>query len=110
MSTQTRHFLLTPEGSIREFSAEQAAHVAAGANRLPEFAGHRVRYLQVTVNDDNSRELKVQSAGACIRFDTDGRLAEAGPPQENETISGFEHDACVQWALKGLPAASPTFH
>ncbi len=110
MSSQTRHFLLTPEGTVREFSTEQAARVAAGANKLPEFAGHRIRYLQITVNDDNSRELKVQSAGACIRFDADGRLAEASPPGENEAISPFEHDACIQWALKGMPAASPTFH
>lgn len=110
MTNQTRHFLLTPEGAVREFSAEQAAHVAAGANKLPEFAGHRIRYLQVTVNDDNNNSLKVQSAGACIRFDADGRLAEATPPGENEAITSFEHDACIQWALKGMPAASPTFH
>lgn len=110
MTHQTRHFLLTPEGSVREFSPSQAASVAAGANKLPEFAGHRVRYLQVTINDDNNRELKVQSAGACIRFDAEGRLAEATPPGENEAITSFEHDACIQLALKGLPAASPTFH
>ena len=111
MGTQTRHFVITPEGGIREFSAEQAAHIAAGADRLPEFAGHDLRYLQLTLESKaDSNEVRVQTAGAHIRFDNDGRLAEAGPPGDNEPISRFEHDAVVQWALRDVPAVAPTFH
>lgn len=111
MSTQIRHFLLTQDGGIREFSTEQAALIAAGASRLPEFAESRLRYLQLTVDDEaNSGELKVQTAGACIKFDADGRLSEASVPAENEQISRFEHDAVVQWALRNIPAVAPTFH
>ena len=60
MGTQTRHFVITPEGGIREFSAEQAAHIAAGADRLPEFAGHDLRYLQLTLESKtDSNEVRV---------------------------------------------------
>lgn len=111
MSTQVRHFVLTPEGGIREFSTDQAALIAAGANRMPEYADRRLRYLQLTVDEANDGdELKVQTAGASIKFDADGRLAEAGPPAANEHISRFEHDAVVQWALRNVPTVGPTFH
>jgi len=107
---QTRHFVLSTDGSLREFSTEQAALIASGSDRLPEFAEQRVRYLQLTLDDAAETELKIQTAGACIRFDAEGRMAEAGPPADDETFSRFEHDACVQWALKDLPAAPITFH
>lgn len=111
MTTQIRHFVLTPDGRLREFSAEQAARVAAGAGKLPEFAEHRVRYLQLTVSAESGDEIKVISAGASISFDADGRLTEAGPiGEQDEKITHFEHDACVQWALRDLPAASITYH
>ncbi|MDD3762846.1 MAG: hypothetical protein PHP86_06115 [Nevskiales bacterium] len=111
MSNQTRHFVLTPDGGIREFSTEEAALIAAGTDRVPEFAGHDVRYLQVVMVDgSDSGELRIQTAGARIRFDDDGRLAEAGPPAEAEPITGFEHDAVIQWALRDMPALGPTFH
>lgn len=111
MSMQVRHFVLTPEGGIREFSMEQAALIAAGASRVPELADRRVRYLQLTVDDSaDSGELKVQTAGASILFDAEGRLTEASPPSDAEQISRFEHDAVVQWALKSIPAVAPTFH
>ena len=35
LSTQIHHFVLTPDGRLREFSPEQAAKVAAGAVKLP---------------------------------------------------------------------------
>ena len=47
----TRHFVLTLDGGIREFTAEQAALVAAGSEPLPEFADRRVRYLQTRIPD-----------------------------------------------------------
>ena len=107
---QIRHFVLTTAGDIREFSTEQAALIAAGANKLPEFADQRLRYLQVSLEDATTNELKIQTAGACIRFDADGRMTEASPPADHESISRFEHDACVQWALKDIPATAVTFH
>ena len=110
MSMQTRHFVLADDG-IREFSAEQAAMIAGGGGVVPEFAGRHVRYLQLTVNDEIVEgELKVQTAGASIRFDAEGRISAAEPPSTAEQISRFEHDAVVQWALKNLPAVAPTFH
>ena len=111
MAIQTRHFVLTPEGVIREFTAEQAALIAAGNNRLPEFAGFDLRYLQLTLEDTpDSGELRVQTAGARIHFDDDGRLTAAGPPAESEPITRFEHDAVVQWALRDVASIGPTFH
>ncbi|MES0874396.1 hypothetical protein [Sinimarinibacterium thermocellulolyticum] len=111
MTTLTRHFVLTPEGTIREFSAEQAAAIAVGAGRVPEFAGHDLRYLQLTLEDaPDTSELRVQTAGARIHFDSDGRLTQAGPPTDAQPITRFEHDAVVQWALRDLPSVAPTFH
>lgn len=107
---QIRHFLLTTDGGIREFSAEQAASVAAGANTLPEFAERRVRYLQVTVDDDSGSELRIQTAGAAIEFDGEGKMKQASAPTDEEKISRFEHDAVIQWTLKNIPQVGPTFH
>ena len=110
MANATRHFVITPEGGIREFSTEQAAQVATGVGRLPEFAQRRLHYLQVTVLDEPSDLIRVQTVGACLGFDADGRLAEAGPAMDSDEISHFEHDTCVQWTLRELPAAQFTFH
>lgn len=109
-SVEVRHFLLTGDGRISEFSAEAATMIAAGARKVPEFADRRVRYLQLMVDDESGTELKVRTAGAFVRFDADGRLSEAGPPSENEQITRFEHDAVVQWALRDRPAVAPIFH
>lgn len=107
---QIKHFVLTQDDGIREFTAEQAARVVTGIGALPEYADRRVRYLQVTVDDENAPELRVQTAGAAIEFDHNGRMTQAGPPTPEEQISGFEHDAVVQWALKNIPNVAPTFH
>lgn len=96
------HYLLTPEGSIAEVSPEQAAAVAAGEGALPEFAHARLRYLQVIVDDktDEDDSIQVRTAGAMLLLDADGRLREAGIAMgENNAISSFEHDTCVQLAL-----------
>jgi hypothetical protein len=110
MSTEIRHFVLAQDGNIREFSSEEAALIASGSNRLPEFAESRVRYLQVSWEDASATELKIQTAGAAIKFDSDGKLAEAVPPTDDEKISRFEHDTCVQWALRKVNVAQLTFH
>lgn len=111
MSTETRHFVLTPEGDIREFTADQAALIAAGTRRVPEFAGHDMRYMQLTMDDNVTEgELRITTAGARLHFDDKGKLTEAGPTEEDEAISRFEHDAVVQWALRDVPSVGPTFH
>lgn len=107
---QIRHFVLTQEGGIREFTSEMAAHVAAGERAVPEFADSKVRYLQVTVDDEDMAEVRVQTAGASIEFDQEGRLTQASEPDKGEEISGFEHDAVVQWAIRDIPSAGPVFH
>jgi hypothetical protein len=110
-SQEVHHLVLTPEGGMREFSPELAAKVAAGAGKLPEYAERRVRYVQVTITDESDGELKVVTAGATIRFDRDGRLTEAGPiGGDDPRISPFEHDACVQWALRNFPTPPVTRH
>lgn len=111
MSTQTRHFILTSDG-IREFTPEQAATVAAGVDTVPELACRRVRYLQLTVNDDSDNEFQVAASGACIEFDDRGRLRGAGAPSgPDDQISSFEYDACVRWALRNEGAVgSVTYH
>lgn len=111
--TEVRHFVLTQDGQIREFSSEEAALIAAGANRLPEFAQRRMRYLQVAWHRDlgsDSTELKIQTACAAIQFDAEGRLAEAAPPGESDKLTRFEHDTCVQWALRKLALPPVTLH
>lgn len=111
MTTQTHHYVLTPDGRVREFPADLAARVAAGAGVLPEFADRQVRYLQVTVTTEPNEDIKVMTAGATIKFDATGRLAEAGPLAEESTqITRFEHDACVQLALRDVPATGVTYH
>ena len=106
MSNEIRHFVLTQSGEIREFSSDEAAAIAAGSNRLPEYAERRVRYLQVSWSDESSTEMRIQT----IRFDAEGRLSEASAPAEEERISRFEHDTCVQWALRDSSVAPLTFH
>lgn len=97
-----RHFLLTHEGSIEEISEEEAVRVASGNASLPRFADKRLRYLQVAVEEpDDNGQIQVRTLGAVVGFDAEGRLHEAAMPTgEAETVSYFEHDACVQFALK----------
>ena len=111
MSTEIHHFVLSQNGEIREFTSEEAALIAAGANRLPEYAERRMRYLQVAWDGESGNtELRIQTAGAAIRFDSEGKLAEAVAPADEEKISRFEHDTCVQWALREVSPAPLTFH
>lgn len=108
---EVHHLVLTPDGGLREYPPDLAARVAAGDGALPEFAERRVRYLRVTVIDAADGELRVVTTGASIQFDRDGRLAAAGPIEgDPPRLSTFEHDACVEWALRNFPTAPVVLH
>lgn len=103
MNMQIKHFILTDDGRIEEYSSEQAFSVASGQTPLPDFADSTQRYLQVQWDSDSieTGEIKVTTAGAIIHFDDEGRLSGAGAPDEGEeAISRFEFDTCVQLALQ----------
>lgn len=112
MNAEIRHFVITRDGRVREFSAQQAALVASGVNSLPEFASDRLRYLQITVDTGSSGQIKVQTGSACLRFDDDGRFTGAEAPEhDDDRIDPFEYDACIQWALsKVAESVAVTFH
>lgn len=98
-----RHFLLTQEGSIEEFSETEASAVAEGKRDLPQFAEKRLRYVQVAYEDtaNEEGEIHVRTLGAIVSFDAEGRLREAGSADnESDKLDQFEHDACVQYALR----------
>jgi hypothetical protein len=102
MNMRVRHFIFTNDGRMEEFTEQDASSVAVGSMPLPEFADSSVRYIQVAY--DNEREqgqIRVRTSGAIVSFDDDGHLCRAQTPDKSgETISRFEHDACVQFALK----------
>lgn len=99
----TRHFILTSSGDIEEFSDAEASAVADGSQYIPRFADERLRYVQVAFDDraNDEGEIRVQTMGAIVHFDENGQLTEADRTEENsDELSSFEHDACVQFALK----------
>lgn len=103
MAMATKHFLLTNDDRLEEFSDEQAARVANGLDWLPEFAESRLRYIQVAFDDhaNEDGEIKVYTMGAMIGFDAKGRLSDTGTEEESrQALSAFEQDACVEFALR----------
>lgn len=97
------HFLLTQDGAIEEFTEEEASAVAEGKRDLPRFAEKRLRYVQVAYEDqaNDDGEIHVRTVGAILSFDAEGRLKEAGSADnEQDRLDAFEHDACVQYALR----------
>lgn len=105
LAMQIKHFILTDDGRIEEYSSEQAMSVANGQVAIPSFAGTTQRYLQVQFDEEQTSakgELVVTTAGALVHFDKDGKLTGAGAPDEDENpITRFEFDTCVQLALQG---------
>lgn len=110
MSIETRHFVVTHDGNVREFTADQATSIGNGTRCLPEFAGSDLNYLQVSWTPQSENEIRVQTAGASIHFDDKGRLAKTDPVTNLDRIARFEHDTCVQWALRDLTAEHPTYN
>ncbi len=109
---QIKHYLLSSDGSIREFSSEEAARVANGFRTLPEYADTRARYVQVTFDEsDDDNSIRVRTAGAFLCFDANGRLTEATSGDESDPeLSRFEHDTCVQLALREMAYLRDTVH
>lgn len=101
---QVRHYILSDDGRIAEFSTEEAFKVANRLSALPQFAASRQRYVQVQFEEPEevlSDKLKVRIAGAYVSFDEQGQLSEADAPTETESaISSFEHETCLQLALR----------
>ncbi|RJS94998.1 hypothetical protein [Salinisphaera sp. Q1T1-3] len=98
-----RHFLLTDEGAIEEFNEDEASAVAEGKQDLPRFADQQLRYVQVAFDDTTNEngEIQVKTIGAIVSFDASGRLTEAGRTHDaQDELNEFEHDACVQFALR----------
>ncbi|NNC22805.1 hypothetical protein HKX42_02980 [Salinisphaera sp. USBA-960] len=99
----TRHFILTSNGNIEEFSDAEASAVAEGTQYIPRFADERLRYVQVAFDEraNDNGEIRVQTMGAIVHFDADGQLTDADRTDEDSAeLTSFEHDACVQFALK----------
>lgn len=111
---EIRHFLFREHAAkhtggaavceIVEYSAEEAAAVALGDAALPEFSGSKTRYVQVWVDEElNGNELQVRTAAAVVSFDDEGRFADAQPSEakrEDSAAGDFEHDTCVQLAVR----------
>lgn len=99
----TRHFLLTNDDHVEEFTDQQAAEVASGTGALPRFAESRVRYVRVTFDDhaNEDGELKVYTMGAIVGFDAEGKVADTDTEEKvRESLTEFEQDACVEFALR----------
>ncbi len=104
-----KHFVLTDDGRIREYSSEEAFSVVNGMKSIPELADLKVRYLQVRFDEQQEDDtMQVVTAGAAIRFDDEGRLCEAdnleisAKPEKQAPISEFEQETCVQLALASV--------
>ena len=99
-----KHYILSNDGQIAEYSTEQAFLVANGLSPLPEFADSRQRYVQVQYDEPEelgTEKLQVRVSGAYVSFDGQGRLSGAGTNTDGrEPISRFEQDTCVQLALR----------
>lgn len=111
---QVRHYILSNDGRIAEFSTEEAFKVANRLSTLPEFADTRQRYVQVQFEEPaeaQGDQLRVRIAGAFVSFDQQGRLADAGAPDASDSaISRFEHETCVQLALREALHENVTLH
>ena len=111
---EAKHFILKADGEIVEYAPETAADIAAGNRAVPEYADRELPYLQVWVDDEiNDNELQVRTAGAVIRFNEEGRFAEAEAPDEEiaeDQNMRFAHDTCVQLAVRTRYPEAFTVH
>lgn len=104
-----RHFLLTDDGTMEEFTDAEANAVVEGAQELPRYADQQLRYVQVSFDDqaNDQGEIQVKTLGAIVGFDDVGRLARADQTRDaQDELNEFEHDACVQYALRNILSQS----
>lgn len=96
-----KHFVLSDDGHIHEFSSERAFKVANGLDTVPEFADAHVRYVQVQFDEQSNEEpMQVVTAGAMVHFDANGRVLEVGAVAPGSMpITPFEQETCIQLAL-----------
>ena len=96
-----KHFVLSNDGHIHEFSSERAYKVANGLLAVPELADAHVRYVQVQFDEQSNEEpLQVVTAGAMVDFDSEGRIVDIGAVAPgNMPITPFEQETCIQLAL-----------
>lgn len=110
-NSEIKHFVLTPEGSVREFSADDAARVASGQSSLPEYAETRLRYLQIALDESADNEIRVHAGVALLQFDEQGTFSGAEAPEgDNDQVDPFEYDACIQWALRENGSTELVYH
>jgi len=109
-----KHYVFDGSGKIREFSHGESTDVARGEIPLPEYAGEKVRYLQVYVSpeqDEDEQRIEVYMAGALLKFSDKGQLEEAELLHaDDETISEFERETCAQLAMDQSVAVEQTVH
>jgi hypothetical protein len=107
-----KHYILTNDGHITEYSAEEAFRVANGMRTLPEYADSRQRYIQVQFDEQGEDKLQIRIAGAYVSFDAQGQLRDANAlvTGGEHPITPFEHDTCVQLALRGALNVAVTLH
>lgn len=112
IAMEVRHFLITPDGHVHQYSHEEAQHIARGENALPEFAGSWVRYLQVQMDESKDGEgIQVMTAAARVQFDEQGKLQQtAAPDPKDPALTEFEHETCVQLALAPVVNLMTTAH
>lgn len=98
---QIKHFVLSDDGHIREFSSERAFKVANRMDAVPELADTHVRYVQVQFDELSQDEpVQVVTAGAMVHFDAEGRVQEVGAVEPGKMpITEFEQETCIQLAL-----------
>ncbi len=96
-----KHFVLSNDGHIHEFSSERAFKVANGLDTVPELADAHVRYVQVQFEEQgNDEPMQVVTAGALVDFDSEGRIVDIGAVAPgNMPITPFEQETCIQLAL-----------
>lgn len=109
-----KHYVFDGSDKIREFSHGESTNVARGEQPLPEYAGAKIRYLQVYVppeQDDDEQRIEIYMAGALLKFSDEGQLEEAELLQaDDETISEFERETCAQLAMDAENIVAETLH
>lgn len=107
-----KHYLFESQDQLREFSAEDGAKVANGEQALPEYAGEKLRYMQVALDEGNDTEdakIQVRMAAAVLSFNEKGFLT-AAEPYDGEMVSEFEREALAEFALSQDKITSIVMH